>query len=353
MTFPDMRYVSFESPIQREFALSDPVAFLRSVADGAILDEIQRVPDLTSYLQVMVDEDPAPGRFVLTGSRNFAVMEAVSQSLAGRTGLLELMPLSLSEIRLFSDSPEDKFEILLKGGYPRIYHRRPDHLDWLGSYIATYVERDVRQILQVGNLHTFQNFLKLCAGRVGQLTNLVNIGDAAGITHKTVQSWLSVLEAGYIIFRLRPWFGNIKKRLIKTPKLYFTDTGLLCYLLGIFKGEQLLSHPLRGAIFENWVVAELQRREFNIGRRPEHFFYRDRKGLEVDLIAGGESSCFAIEIKSGETITREFFKNLERFASIQGTPDCKPVVVYGGNMTQARSSVLIVPWNSIDLEGES
>jgi len=345
MACPELPYVSLESPSQRAFALEDARGFLRTVERGAILDEIQRAPDLTSYLQEMVDEDPTPGRFILTGSQDFSVMEAVSQSLAGRTGILELLPLTLDETKRFPDSPKSRFEFLVQGGYPALFDRLPERQDWLGSYITTYVERDVRQVLNVGNLLTFQTFLKLCAGRSGQLLNLSSLGADAGINYKTAQAWISVLEAGYIVYRLPPWFGNVKKRLVKTPKLYFTDTGLLCYLLGIHTPGQLLSHPLRGAIFENWVIGELRKSRMNLGRRPDYHFYRDRKGLEVDLLIPAEPTILAIEIKSGETISRDFLRALEQFSSIPGVPHCRRALIYGGEQRQERTNTVVVPWS--------
>lgn len=347
MTFPDRPYVTLESPNYRSFALEDPLGFLRSIERGAIIDEVQRAPELTSYLQGMVDEDPTPGRFILTGSRNFSVIEAVSQSLAGRTGILELLPLDLDEINRFPNVSLELFHLLVQGGYPAIFDRLPDPDDWLGSYVTTYVERDVRQVVNVGNLLTFQTFLKLCAGRCGQLLNLSNLGSDAGINYKTAQSWLSVLEAGYITWRLPPWFGNVKKRLVKTPKLYFTDTGLLCHLLGIRTPVQLAAHPLRWAIFENWVLGELRKRELNRGQRPHHYFFRDRQGLEVDLLIQGGPACLAVEIKSGETVSRDFFRGLDRFCATPGVPDCRRALVYGGDQRQDRSDTVVVPWDEV------
>jgi len=344
MTFPDLSYVSLESPDHRAFAREDPRGFLRNVERGAVLDEIQRAPELTSYLQGMVDEDPSPGRFILTGSRNFSVLEAVSQSLAGRTALLELWPLSLGEVMRFESPPTGRFPVMFHGGYPTIYDRSADPSEWLGSYVTTYIERDVRQILNVGDLTAFQTFLGLCAGRCGQLLNLSALGADAGVSHNTARSWLSILEAGYITYRLPPWHGNVRKRLVKTPKLYFVDTGLLCYLLGIRRPEQLLLHPHRGAIFENWVIGEIRKRSLNRGERPLHFFYRDRKGLEVDLVVQDGTSADAIEIKSGETLSSTFFDALHRFSEIPGVPECRRILVYGGEEAQERTGVHVLPW---------
>jgi len=350
MTFADRAYVSLESPSNRTFALEDPIGFLRTYNSGAIFDEIQRAPGLTSYLQGLVDDDPTPGRFILTGSHNFSVIEAISQSLAGRTAVLHLLPLDLEERCRFPGTSADRPHVMLDGGYPALYDRRPDRDDWMGAYLTTYLERDVRQTLNVGNLLRFQTFVRLCAGRCGQLVNLSGLGADAGVDHKTAQAWLSVLEAGYIVWRLPPWHGNINKRLIKTPKLYFTDTGLLCHLLGIRTPEQLLAHPLRGAVFETWVLGELRKQATNSGRQPEFYFYRDRKGLEVDLVVPtrpGEG--VAVEIKSGETIGSDFFSGLARFRSIPGLSGFRPALVYGGDEGEERSKGEVVPWRETAL----
>ena len=344
MAFPDKTYVSLESPDHRHFALEDPRGFLRRHASGAIIDEVQRAPELTSYLQEMVDGEPLPGRFVLTGSRNFAVQEAVSQSLAGRTALIELMPLCLEEQRRFAASPQGRFDVIFAGGYPAIPDRNMDPVRWLGDYVTTYVERDVRQVTNIGDLVAFQTFMGLCAGRCGQLLNLSSLGADAGVSHNTARVWLSVLEAGYIVYRLPPWFGNVKKRLVKTPKLYFHDSGLLCHLLGIRSPDQLALHPLRGAIFENWVMGEIRKTLLNRGRRPQHHFYRDRGGLELDLYCPYSSSPVAIEIKSGETISSSYFKPFARLRQVLSPNPFDSVLIYGGDRQYDRSGVRIVSW---------
>jgi uncharacterized protein len=293
---------------------------------------------------LIVDDDPTPGRFILTGSRNFSVIEAVSQSLAGRTAILELMPLELEERGRFGQVSDDPFQVILEGGYPALFDRRPVLDDWLGAYVTTYIERDARQVLNIGNLLRFQTFLKLCAGRCGQLVNLSGLGADAGIDHKTAQAWLSVLEACYIAWRLPPWFGSVTKRLIKTPKLYFADTGLLCHLLGIRTAQQLASHPLRGPVFENWVISELRKQRYNAGRHPEFHFYRDRKGLEVDLIVHEGWQQMAVEIKSSETVTAGFFSGLQRFCALPGFSEFRRVLVYGGDQGQQRTHGEVVPW---------
>ncbi|MCK6556934.1 ATP-binding protein [Candidatus Binatia bacterium] len=351
--FPSKPYVSLETPAQREFALRDPVGFLQQYPAGVILDEIQRAPDLPSYLQAMVDDDPQPGRFILTGSQNLAVTQSVSQSLAGRTALLQLLPLALEELRRFEAAPSALFDVIWTGGYPRILDRRLPAAEWLASYTAAYVERDVRQILKIGDLLSFQTFLRLTAGRVGQLLNLSSLGNDCGVTHMTARSWISVLEASFLVFRLPPFHRNLGKRLVKSPKLYFYDTGLLCHLLGIEKAAQLATHPLRGAIFENWVIAEIAKYWSNRGRVPAMFFYRDQRGNELDLLIEHGDAWSAVEIKSSATAAAHFYDALDAFGALarqalrQPMP-ITPLVVYGGAETQQRSRGTLLSWADID-----
>ena len=351
MAFPEHAHVSLESPDVREYATSDARGFLREHGEGAVLDEVQRVPELLSYLQVEVDERPAPGRFVLTGSANLDLLESVSQSLAGRTAVLNLLPCGLDELHRFPKPPDDLFETLWSGGYPAVFDRAIPPHEWFGSYINTYVERDVRQIQNVSDLGAFQTFLRLCAGRTGQLLNLSDLGSDGGVSHNTAKAWLSVLETGFIAFRLRPFFRNLSKREIKTPKLYFYDTGLACALLGIREPEQLRHHPLRGALFENWVIAEVLKARVHRGLAPEIYYYRDRKRLEIDLVINGGTSLMAVEAKSGETLTTDFFKALERFgerlAAIDDPVELTKIVVYGGSEPQRRTSFEVMPWSAV------
>ncbi len=350
MTFPDRAYVSLENPAERAFAVEDPLGFLARFTDGAVLDEVQRTPDLLSYLQGMVDDDPRPGRFVLTGSQNLTLMSSVSQSLAGRTALLELLPLDLEELRRFPGAPVDLETVLWTGGYPRIHHRRLPADEWLADYVATYVERDVRQHLRIGDLLQFRTFLQLCAGRVGQLLNLSALASECGVSQPTARSWLSVLEASYLVFRLPPFHANFGKRLVKTPKLYFHDSGLAANLLGIERPEQLLTHPLRGALFEGFVIAEVLKRHRHRGRRPRMFFYQERGRLEVDLVLdrGGELS--AVEVKAGKTPSSGYFSGLVQFAGRLDAGEsprfriADRVVVYAGDDSQERSKGRLVAW---------
>lgn len=352
MAFPDRPYVSLENPAQREFAKEDPVAFLERYGEGAIIDEAQRVPQLFSYLQGLVDEDPRPGRFLLTGSQNLALVDALTQSLAGRTTLTELLPLSLAEIRRFPAPPSDLDTLLWQGGYPRIYERNLPAAEWLADYTATYVERDVRQLLQVGDLLLFQTFLRLCASRTGQLVNLSSLANDCGITQPTARAWLSVLEASYLVFRLPPFFANLGKRLIKTPKLYFYDSGLAANLLNIETPSQLATHPLRGALFETWVVSEVAKAYLHRGRRPRLSFYRDRSGLEIDLVVEKGADLLLVEIKSAQTPAERFFSAFESFTGSLAGPTAPRiaghVVVYGGSESQKRSRGDLLSWKDLD-----
>jgi len=351
-TFPSKAYVSLEAPDVRTYALEDPRGFLTDYREGAVLDEVQRAPQLLSYLQAEVDARPARGRFILTGSANLGLLASVSQSLAGRTALLNLLPLSLDEIRLFRAKSDDLLEVLWRGSYPAVFDRKLAPQDWYASYVSTYLERDVRLILNVGDLAAFQTFLRLCAGRTAQLLNLSALGADCGVTHNTVKSWISVLEASFVAYRLAPFHSTLRKRLVKTPKLHFYDAGLVCYLLGIGNSSQLRDHPLRGAIFETWVASEILKARVHRGLPPALTYFRDRKGTEVDLILERDRDRVAIETKSGKTVAGDYFGSLEAFTRLLGTdrsrPSLQPVVVYGGNERQQRSGALVLPWSMVD-----
>jgi len=350
-TFPHLAYVTLEAPDVRAYALRDPRGFLAELRGGAILDEVQRAPDLLSYLQGEVDERPEPGRFILTGSANFALLQTVSQSLAGRTALLNLLPLEMAELRAFGPVPEDLFEVLWRGSYPAVFDRGLDARDWYRGYVGTYLERDVRQILNIGDLVAFQSFLRLAAGRTAQLLNLSGLGSDAGVTHGTARSWVSVLEASFVAHRLSPLHSNLSKRIVKTPKLHFFDTGLVCYLLGIRSPDDLRNHPLRGAIFETWVAAEVLKAHHHRGVEPALFFFRDRKGQEVDLVLDRSRDPVAVEAKSGQTVAEDFFAGfdaLDRLPPEGSSSRWRRVVVYGGRERQERSRALVLPWSQID-----
>jgi len=353
MAFPERPYVSLETPSEREFAAEDPLGFLARFESGGILDEIQRAPELLSYMQGMVDDDHSPGRFVLTGSQNLPLLEGVSQSLAGRTALLELLPLALEEIRRF-DSPEDGLDtVIWRGGYPRIYDRGLPAAEWLADYTATYLERDVRNLLAVGDLETFHTFLRLCAGRVGQLLNLASLAADCGVSQPTARRWLSTLEASFIVFRLQPFHANLGKRLVKRPKLYFYDPGLAVSLLGIDAPEQLAAHPLRGAMFEGWLVSEVVKWHRHRGQRPQVSFFRERDRLEIDLVVERGAELTLVEAKAGRTPSSEQFAAFPAFAErIAARGDgrwrvARRMVVYGGEESQSRSQGELVSWTDL------
>ncbi|MCC5788255.1 MAG: ATP-binding protein [Opitutales bacterium] len=345
--FPDHRYVSLEELDQRRFAQEDPRGFLEDCKAGAVIDEIQNVPDLLSYLQGEVDRDDRAGRFILTGSRQFEMMESVSQSLAGRTAIARLMPLAFSELPdLRADSSPEA--LIFKGFYPRIHDRELVPEEAYSFYVSTYLERDVRQMSQVADLATFGKFLQLCAGRSGQLLNLSALSNELGLTHPTIRRWVSILEASHIIKLLQPWHTNMGKRLVKTPKLYFIDTGLACFLLGIEKAEQIRSHPLGGALFENMVVAEALKQRFNAGRPDNLFFYRDHPGNEVDLLLNYADGQDGFEIKSARTISPDFFRGLDVFARDGGSLRTR-AIVYGGTSSRLERETQIVPWHQFQI----
>ena len=340
-TFPNLRYANLEAPDQRDFAASDPRGFLAQLGEGAIIDEVQHVPSLLSYLQVLADERRRNSLFVLTGSEQFRLSDAISQSLAGRTALLRLLPFSLAERKLIgaSDAIDD---ILYSGFYPRILDQNLEPRQALGDYVETYVERDVRRLGEIRNLSGFRRFLRLCAGRIGQLLNLSSLGSDAGVSHTTAQHWLTVLEASYIAFRLPPYFANIRKRLVKAPKLYFYDVGLACYLIGIENARQIATHPLRGPLFENMVIAEALKYRFNRGRDFNLSFFRDSRGLECDLFYETGQAIHAIEIKSGATISSDYFTAINRVAKLLPQIYAK-TVVYVGKDPQTRSDCQVIP----------
>jgi hypothetical protein len=362
MALPDYEYVSLEQPDQRRFALEDPHGFLNQFSKKLIIDEAQRVPDLFSYIQVLVDaKDGGPYQFVLTGSQNFLLLRQISQSLAGRCAVLHLLPFSRPELarqgiadiagidsatdRRAEGKPADLLNTLFTGGYPRIHDKGLDPQDWLASYYQTYVERDVRDVLNVGDLETFGRFVGLCAGRVGQLLNLSSLANDCGISHPTARRWLSVLEASFIVTLLRPYHRNFNKRLVKSPKLYFLDTGLLCYLLRIREAGDLALHASRGAVFESWVVSEAIKNFENRGLRPEVSFWRDSVGHEVDLIIeAGSGDAIPAEIKSGQTFSSDFIENLSWWRKTSGQPERTGVVVYGGERSFAYKSDRVISW---------
>lgn len=345
--FNDYRYVNLENLEQRQFAQQDPQGFIRSLGAGVVIDEAQYAPDIFSYIQVVVDETRRNGEFILTGSQNFQLSARISQSLAGRSANLYLLPFSNEELKKENLLPDDYELILFNGSYPRIYDQQVSPQDFYPSYIENYVERDVRQLLNVADLSKFQLFIRLCASRIGQLLNLSAISVEAGVDANTVKRWFSILETGFIAFRLQPYFKNFNKRLTKTPKLYFYDTGLVCALLGIRTKEQLDTHFMKGSIFENLIVIETMKQFYHRGIRPNCFFWRDNTGIEIDLIIEEGGKIFPVEIKSGRTIQSDFFRNLEFFNRISDNPPELGHIIYGGDNNQFRSSATVNGWKDM------
>lgn len=350
--FANKPYLTMEDPDTRRYATEDPRGFLRQFAQGAILDEIQRTPELTSYLQGMVDADSRPGQFVLTGSHQFELMGQVSQSLAGRTAVLRLLPFTLAEVQSLrgNTAPQDLAHTLLTGFYPRIHDRGLNPSQALADYFATYVQRDLRQLAAVHDLHRFERFVRLCAGRTGQLLNLSSLGNDAGVTHSTARAWIDMLQSSYIVHLLPPWFVNNGKRLVKAPKLYFHDVGLACWLLGLRSAEQVARDPLWGSLFENFVVMEALKDRLNAGETTEMYFYRDSEGNEVDLLIPVGSQMHAIEIKAGATINPDYFKGLKTFANHQASSLARGCVIYGGDVGQSRSDWPVHTWRQLHVK---
>ncbi len=343
--FPNHRYVSLEDPDTREFATDDPRGFLRQYPDRVILDEVQRAPELFSYLQTEVDRTGRPGRYVLTGSHHFLLMEKISQTLAGRIRILHLLPFSLDEI---SRTAKLSLEhVLFQGLYPPIYDRRIQPRDWYPGYIQTYIERDVRLVKNVGDLDSFHKFLRLCAGRTGQLLNLSSLASDCGITHNTAKAWISILAAGFIVYLLPPYHRNFNKRLVKSPKLYFYDTGLACSLLGIEKASQISTHPLRGNIFETFILSEIVKHRYNRGLEPGIFFWRDKTGNEIDCVFEKGSSLIPVEIKSSQTFTSELAGNLAYWNRLAGRPSGPSFLIYAGEENQNRKPTSVVSWKAV------
>lgn len=343
--FSHLPYVSLENLDTREYAVSDPRGFLGRYTDGALLDEVHNAPELLSYLQQVVDESGALGRFVLTASQHYVFHERVSQTLAGRVGALRLLPLSMSELRGAELQPTTLDQLLHNGLYPAVYDRPVSPELWYDNYVTTYVERDVRQLLAVKDLVQFQRFLRLAAGRTGQLLNLSNLGDDVGVSHNTVREWISVLEAGFIVFRLPPHHATFSKRLIRTPKLFFYDPGLAAWLLGIQTVDQMRTHPLRGALFETYVVSELLKAMHNRARHRSLYFWRDRSGLEIDGLIDLAGSLYPVEVKAGATVTSEMFRGLGRWRDLAGEKAAASYLVYGGTEYQNRQDVEVFPWS--------
>lgn len=333
--FAELPYVNLENPSLRSLVQEDPQGFLKQYTNGVILDEIQNLPELFSYIQVCVDEKNQPGQFILTGSQNFLLNEHITQSLAGRVGILTLLPLCYEEV----NTPIPALELIFNGGYPRLYNQSISQETFFGSYIQTYVERDVRKIMNVASLSKFQKFLFLCAGRVGQIVNLSSLSSDCGVSVPTLQSWLSILEASYVVYCLRPWHINTTKRMVKSPKLYFYDTGLLCFLLGITHSKHLMQHFAYGHIFENFVLNEILKCQYNLGKRASLYFLRDQQGHEIDGVIPLDDKLYFYEIKSSTTFNSDFMKNIIFFKKL--FPSSIGHVIYGGEASFSFKDVFI------------
>lgn len=345
-TFPDYTYLSLEDPDLRTAAEQDPRGFLKTYPDKTIIDEAQHVPALFSYLQTHTDLENKNGMYILSGSQNFLLMQSITQSLAGRTAILKLFPFSYKELTTANMASENINELLFTGAYPRIYDKQIEPKEFYPHYIQTYLEKDVRLLKQVTNLSSFLRFLKLCAGRAGQLLNISSLANDCDISVNTAQSWLSILEASYIIFLLKPYHKSYNKRIIKSPKIYFHDTGLLCSLLGMTQKEQLDAHFMRGEIFENWVINEYLKSEYNQARVPEVYFWRDSNGLEVDLLIERDLKLTGVEIKSGATMKLDYFKSLETWRKLTGEPSNNIKVVFGGDSNFLTEKGALISWKN-------
>lgn len=342
--FPKKPYVSLENPDMAEFAKSDTRAFLAQFKDGAILDEVQRVPQIFSYLQQVLDETKKRGLFILTGSNNFLLQENITQTLAGRIGYQQLLPLSLQELKLADKLKKDVNWHLVHGGYPEVLAKKIKPTEWYPAYVQTYVERDVRQLKSIGNLTAFTKLVRLCAGRTGQLLNMTSLAVDCGLDQKTVAAWLAVLQSSFIVYLLRPYHKNFNKRLVKTPKLYFYDTGLACWLLGITQPNELLAHQAKGVLFENMVVIEMLKQQMNKGLADNLYFWRDKTGHEIDLLVD-DKKPIAYELKSGQTLSPEFYKGLDFFQTLE--PNAATKLIWGGTHQFLKNSgTEILPWDA-------
>jgi predicted AAA+ superfamily ATPase len=348
LLFKRKPYVNFEDPITQSAFQQNPVSFMAKYKSGAILDEVQRVPEIFRHLQVMLDKNTSRGQFILTGSNNFLLQEQVSQSLAGRAGYLTLLPLSFSELNGAKMQTTDIGKNILTGGYPEIWVEKLNPQTWLNSYIQTYIQRDVRQLKNISNLALFNRFVYLCANYAGQILNRDELSRQVGVDTKTIQSWLGLLENSYILFQLQPWHNNLNKRIIKSPKLYFYDTGLLCTLLNITSKERLKKHPAFGAIFENWCIAEIKKNKFNEGQNNGLFYFRDNAGNEIDLIIEKETGPLAVEIKLATKADRSLLAGLKFWRKYQ--PTAQAILLYQGKSMETDDAKLqYVSWNEIDV----
>jgi predicted AAA+ superfamily ATPase len=348
--FPKKHYVSLEDLDEREFAINDPRGFLNRSPTGLIIDEVQHVPALFSYIQTRVDENQKNAEYILTGSQNFLLLEKVAQSLAGRADITHLLPLSLNELKNANISLENPFKLIMEGFYPRLYKAPLDIVKWQSNYVRTYIERDVRAVKNIMDLSKFQLCLKLCAGRIGQLLNMSSLANECGVDQTTIKSWISIMESSFIIYLLRPHHKNFNKRLVKQPKLYFYDTGLAAYLLGINSAETLFTHYAKGGLFENFIISDLIKQYYNLGKEPALYFWRDHQGNEIDLLIEHKDQLIPIEIKSGETITQEAFKGIKYWQQLSGNKTA--YVIYAGDQNQQRTVARVLSWKNFGKLGQ-
>lgn len=342
--FPDYQYVSLENPDQRSYAQEDPNGFLQQYADKTILDEVQRVPELFSYLQTAVDASGQMGQYILSGSQNFHLLKHITQSLAGRVALFRLLPLDTHELEGANKLTNNYLEACIQGGYPAVYHRGIKPTDFYANYISTYIEKDVTELINIREINRFRTFLGLCAARAGQLLNLTALANECNISQPTAKAWLSVLESSYLVFLLYPYHDNFNKRLVKTPKLYFYDTGLLTHLLEIREPEELAINRLKGNIFENFVIGNFQKFNANRYQHLNYYFWQDHSGLEIDLLLKTANAYDVYEIKSTQTLNGSLFKNLNYFTELVKPQSVRTHLVYGGSQALVRSGVQVLPW---------
>ncbi|MER0440869.1 ATP-binding protein [Emticicia sp. W12TSBA100-4] len=348
--FKDYRYISLENPDNRFFAEQDPNGFLELYNQKVIFDEVQRVPSLFSYIQTLVDESKTMGQFILSGSQNFSLMKNITQSLAGRVALFKLFPFDFEELNSHNLLTPDYSSMLVRGCYPALYDRPMPTTPFYANYIETYVERDLSELLNIKDIRLFRTFLKLCAGRIGQQLNLTNLANETGISIPTVKSWLSILESSYITYQLPPFFNNFNKRLVKSTKLYFYDTGLACYLLGIKSEKSIQESEFKGALFENMVINEYIKQNYHHGLYREFYYWRDSNGHEVDLLVSNETTYDVVEIKATKTILPKLFDGLDLLKNIGKETINRKILVYGGTESQNRSNYKIWAWNSIKID---
>ncbi|MDI9334100.1 MAG: ATP-binding protein [Cytophagales bacterium] len=349
-SLPDWEMLSLEDLDLRRFAQQDPRGFLKLYPAPLIIDEVQRVPELLSYIQTIVDSSGKMGQYVLSGSQQFSLLAGITQSLAGRASLIELHPLRLKELQDNGDAKQSLDQLMLQGGYPAVHARKLDPTRYYADYVASYIERDVRSLSAVQDLGNFQRFMRLCAARTGQLLNLNSLASDCGISHPTAQSWMNLLEASYVVRRIAPYHRNFGKRLVKAPKLYFLDTGLCAWLLGITTAQQMASHYARGALFETWVVTEAIKWRAVRGDKQPIYFWRDNIGNEIDLLLEQNGQITLVEVKSGQTFQSEWLRGLDAVQRHLGEP-VQRALIYGGDTPQTRTNIDVVPWRRLGLAG--